>query len=1135
MIDAAAFELPAPPPSRRRRPAEISNSEDAALLLLSEHQSILGALTPRSPADFRPLPALWSQRATRLAEAFEERDVVPPSLVGELAPLLVPRLERLLHRLRRRMARARKELPLRRLREMDPACLRTNARRPGRTLIEKAGPRGRLRGVVRIERFDTTENRVLKAACRRLAALSSALLAEASPEARERPTGRSLKRLRQAGDALIERPELLPLGPPRPGERPSNALLSDADYRAAWRAWKLLRREEARFVGEWQRLDQLALELVAAAAWAHVDRQGFEALPGWSRVLPDRGPDGRLEDSSPRRWLALGQEEAMLITLAPELDTLTLGLEISTATRSGLVDGVSRRWTVQLDTGGAEPKLAPPTEDGSPTTFLVPLRATGPRLDRHLIFAQVSAALGPLLPDGAQSGPHSSAGERPKSAGLSLLGRRVLRANGDGGTDLGLTAIGVLSAPDEAAMHVVGRQATWLPAPRGPSALVANEAGLSARLVERFGGLRETALVVPDRANEYELGLMRAAGGRTWTVWAPVAAALAAAELHDDAVPRPPAGETVSVVVAVNTDAAFDLVRLELKTEEQDGDAQRLWVRIPRNGHSEAGQEARAGVDDGTRGLWLREGWGGEGWDLQPTPTWRRTPPRPEPPAGLPPDWSGPSVPPVALRIAVGPVPSGLRDAWTDKPLITLEPSALALGGWTFLTRRAGGLPTWVERLPRLDLEVRRSDRRRQPVPLVPPDREVAPGDLIEQEPEVWFTLEPGELRIDFPLLRDGRSDPLVVRLEGPPLPLKEPVQVGVSLRFRHGLDGVEGFLVPRETVGFERIPFRLADGASVAASGEVGAPHWPPPHKLSSGEIERALASVEKVETALRSLNPKVRRAIAAGRQDAAAPVVEALLELSQTLRPVRGRVEAVAPPLEPALSVLLPRVDWLLGLSRPKGAGRAPDLRNQKPLHRAAAAVRAATTLTGTGAFGTAVIDGSVDVLDRRRRLLALARTVRGPADAAWRAVLDYEPTAAGAVADWAEAVEAALTAVPALAAESNEEDALALLERAVRRLELLAELDDRGLKKRKEDVDRLLRVITACTLLREAGWLAPSSPEVQRARASLQKIAERLPDDVRMFGQAGGARSEDETIRVAIDYLGGHYRSLPTMRDP
>src|SRR6266699_4433910 len=61
---------------------------------------------------------------------------------------------------RRILQRERHETPVSRIQELDSACIRDFARRPGISPIEKAGPRQRLLAIRRREHYTTLENQV---------------------------------------------------------------------------------------------------------------------------------------------------------------------------------------------------------------------------------------------------------------------------------------------------------------------------------------------------------------------------------------------------------------------------------------------------------------------------------------------------------------------------------------------------------------------------------------------------------------------------------------------------------------------------------------------------------------------------------------------------------------------------------------------------------------------------------------------------------------------------------------------------------------------------------------------------------------------------------------------------------------
>ena len=92
----------------------------------------------------------------------EKADDAEISLIVRLA-----KRDELLHALdlitthpRRVLVRYRDDTPIGRIQEIDSACIRNYAHRPGRNVLEKAGSRQKLLSVLRRENLDTIENRV---------------------------------------------------------------------------------------------------------------------------------------------------------------------------------------------------------------------------------------------------------------------------------------------------------------------------------------------------------------------------------------------------------------------------------------------------------------------------------------------------------------------------------------------------------------------------------------------------------------------------------------------------------------------------------------------------------------------------------------------------------------------------------------------------------------------------------------------------------------------------------------------------------------------------------------------------------------------------------------------------------------
>jgi len=1091
----------------------VRDRTDAALALLFEHRVVMAAVARRSPADFRTLPILWSEHRHALSEAFCVEGGLAPSLEGELAELLSPRMERVVTALRRRIARTRRELPLARIREMDAACLRVNSRLPGRTLLEKAGPRGTLRGVVRVERFDTSENRVLKATSSRLQRRTRELLKEVSEAHRRSPDARSLRALLRASTTVVERPELEGLGPPRAGERPSNALLGDADYRAVWRALKLLRREELRFATDWGTLDLLWFEIVVAAAWDLLERRGYEPLPGWTRVSDAVDQPGRLRDSGPRGWVALGPDRGHLIRLAPEPDEERIRLTVQSVDNDGTMEEHVGVWNTRLE------------DSSGPGVIGLRLEHGAPPLARRRAIALLEEAFGPYLPVG-EGGESSALPPATGRVGLSWLNRDLYRADDAGCAAVGPSAIAEIQTEvGEAPLVLASRLATWAGEVAGPTVLTGERALSAATLVKRHGGRDETAVVVPDGTDEVALAGLRPPGFETWAVWAPVAAALAAAERYDSEIPRPQEGETVSLMVALDTDATQETVRLELRGERVGGGVERLWVRLPGTAISAPGAEGRAAPATGA--AWLRSGWGRPGWRLDDVLSPTEAVSRPGPAnMDIRPLLNAPGAAPVVGVVVVGDASDSLLERSHDLPWWQLDAADLAMGARCFLDRKAAGLPTWVERLPKLELETAGHTRGR--VPIVPPGLEVRPGQLVEHEPELRFSLPIGRDRVDFPLLRDDRPTPMTVRLEGPPLPLRVPASVRISVRFRHGLDGVSGRLVSDDPTVFSSVRFELAAGVASTEDTPVGPRRWPSPPPPSSSDIEAMEDAIRGLDRALDRLDRKLSKRIAAGDAGASEPLAEALQTLEAAFRRLEGPPESLAPSLE--LAPIAHRLDWLLGVRRIKKAGRAPALRRLRKL--------AVQTERARGAIRHPTAE-FVDYLVREglqrapHRLEALGRTVRTAGDPAWGALLDAEPLRPSELADWGAAIERAVTSIPGFAGACAPGTGEGLLLRAVDRLESMVDGPEDSVRKRRRDIYWLLRLVTACTLFRAPGVLQPDSADVRDAVRRLSPLMD-LPEDVRAYGERGAVSSNDEAIRIALDYLRGQYRSLARSRE-
>ena len=1105
-------ETPLEPPLQALRDHPHGDTpEVAGLRLLVARDEVVSGLARRSRADFRPLPTLLADSRDALVAAFEEAALdAPPGLVAELADLLTPRFDRVAGRLRRRVARARRVIPLRAVRELDPACLRRNARLPGRSLIEKAGPRQRITAVVRVERFDTMENRVLKSVCARLVRRIDRLRAAWPPALRGARGGRAraLRDLRRSCDDVLDRPELAAVGLPRVGERPSNALLGDPDYRAAWRAWQLLRREEEAFRGRWRGLDAAWCEIVFLAIQDSLERRSeLESVPDWLRV--DSGADHgrRLAIGGPRRWIAAARDHAAAVTVERSADSrLRLQLETREA-GSG-----SRTGTEVLVGLHLEP-------DGH-LVGTVAWNERTLRVERDWLGSARTAAdavVADVLHGTLRSARPVAAGPEPsRLLGVCALDRAV-RVEGDQGSALaGVSAATLLPVPEEPDLFVGGRAATWLDA-SGPAELHGDEARLGGQLLASLRGRAGTAVVVPDALHEGEAAALRRHLGRTWLVWSVVAAALAAAESMPELFGPPATPRRVAVLVL--TDAVQDLAILEQRGVDHAGETETLWVRsvaLPRR----SGRQVGAALDDRTRGAWLRSD--GAGWGLDGDGLHAVTLPRSR------------SIDAEELfRVLDGPfeviVAVGLEEELAElrcgaqgRPFVALGPEALARGARVFLARHERGLPTWKDLVPRIDVEAR-SDRLRVAVSLLDSEKRlIGPGEQVDFQAPTVFQIPPGQPVVTFPMRREGAIAPFALRLEGPPLPLREPVSVRLHIRFQYGLQGVEGALVPTQPGRFERVSFRFEAATSSPEVTSAEAPPWPPRRALTENQRRRVAVDVRRLDEVfegLRQRQKKKQGAVVSPRE-----VQDALRRLEDHLAIMRMASDG-GELLEEMEQSLGPELDWLLGVRKLKGAGKAPDL-GPRTIEWAAR-VRAAL---GGERLLEQLVDGRL-ALGERVKIRCLGLLAGRAPSPAWDALLGMDPERPLERGVWAHAVRDALRGAPEVAPSLGAQLPV-LLERCLGWVEEMAGEDD--VVRRKDDLFLVFDLIPQLTRGRSDGWLQPHSDEVVAGCVRLDRIRQKLPEEVRIRGHRGATGTRDEPVAVAIAWLQGRYETMAEVEE-
>lgn len=1127
-------DLPLPPPSQRRLLGSASTPPDGplgeALRLLTDHAAVLLRLSQRSKADFRPLPVLLQDRLAQLSAAFTEEDPLPPSLLGELAPLLRPRLLRLGERLRCRLGRTRCELPLSRLREMDPASLRRNLRRPGRDLVDKAGPRQQLCGVRRIEKYDTQENRVLVAACARFERESGEVLRHIAKGRRKaHEHGKQLHALLRAAVALGQREELAGVGHPRPGDRPSFALLKDPDYRAIYRGLQLLRHADERFCDEWRVRGQLHQELLLLAAWTWLDlRSEAEPVPNWVRIHPDREghPSGsRVESLHDGRWLRFSDEAVE---------------EWRVSRREGQVWLQHRLFMEGELIDDAEISLS--------------RRLLGAPAARR-VYEHLDAVLAPLLSPVVTPAPRAApAAERFGPVALSALDPRLLLADGEGAWPGDASAGAMLRVESgaghgEGALPVLGRPAALLRRDLwGPLGLHRERADLCGQLLKavlrkarRPEGSDGLAVVVPDRIDELALSRLREGLGECWAVWHSVAVALCWAEEHrpDDALC---AGGVRQVLVLALAAAASDVALLSCQLEE----GQRVFLRRPppRRGVSpgESLILAEAGVGaDRLRAAWLRAPGAREVWVEEDAaagdPGGYQRVPLPDPHERLlaevlPVLEPYRAQPPDVIVLAGGDdrLRATLGELFPSAQVHSVNADAAVRGAQIFLRRHSLGLPTWKEELPPLSAQVRNQHHLREWIEIIAPGQWVRPGERLEFLAKQDLILDPGRQEIDLPLYRgDAAPTPFCLHIAGRPLPLSRPVKVRIALRFRYGQEGLLGELRAQREAPFRQISFSLGAADESAGPAPLVVPEYraaAPPTPKQEEKIRERFAALRD---AWLQVPPKSRRG---NKKDAAywPPILHGpVTALAGAVSAIQGTGPAsLGSPGRALLEEVAPWLEWLLGVGKAPGQeGEAPALsprlRDAVLRARGKCGVRSAQAGDPFLRYLEKILDSSQDRQLREEALKALGGVIDGRPDGVWDALVNAPATSFSDLRWQGWAMSRALYLHPDLAPTLS-------AEQAERALLLVCEAVGK-LPPEEQYRDHFAVFFLAIPHLcraRRSRCLAPDSATVQQALETLQRLQGRLPNAVRTY--APGQRDQDEPVSVALDALRGRKIILP-----
>ena len=180
------------------------------------------------------------------------------ALVVELSEFpsdLIRPIDRITENPKRILQRIHDQERIQKVREIDIKCIIDLARRPGRLLPEKAGPKQRILAIKRMENINTLENRVTRHCCSLAVKASKRYLLEHENIQKSKRKG-DVKKLQKECKRLPNKSTFSSvLNLIEPCRQPNYTLMENADYYKVWKAYiQLVRNEDLRAeLWQWNR------------------------------------------------------------------------------------------------------------------------------------------------------------------------------------------------------------------------------------------------------------------------------------------------------------------------------------------------------------------------------------------------------------------------------------------------------------------------------------------------------------------------------------------------------------------------------------------------------------------------------------------------------------------------------------------------------------------------------------------------------------------------------------------------------------------------------------------------------------------------------------------------------------------
>ena len=274
----------------------------------------------------RELPVSWDDAADLW---YLKRDEPPVTIISRIAQDHATLIADVLAHLRRILRRTRMQVPVSCVSQFDAECLRRFSRLPGDTAEEKAAARRTVLGVIRVESFDTLENRVLKTFLKRceVEAERYYLKYGKTKAAKGSERVKAVGRLRARFHETLREPVWATVADLREMPVPNYVLRQDPLYSKIWGLYRELVDQDRRLERMWPNRDQLFFDAVliwlrlALFAEARDCRTGNPFAPrfGGEPWVRRNAIGGRFLTGSPMRQLGeRGDAERLALAELPD-------------------------------------------------------------------------------------------------------------------------------------------------------------------------------------------------------------------------------------------------------------------------------------------------------------------------------------------------------------------------------------------------------------------------------------------------------------------------------------------------------------------------------------------------------------------------------------------------------------------------------------------------------------------------------------------------------------------------------------------------------------------------------------------------------------------------------------------------